>query len=143
MTKARRLGVYTPVLYSVDPLLHTLTFEYVEGSSVKDIFLEFGLHGVSEKRLDDIAMQIGDTMGKLHDGGLIHGDLTTSNMLIRGGTNQLVSHYIFSSFSIYSESYFTSSGSVTLHLCFSREEGIWKRKRDSGHSCYALFIYIL
>lgn len=95
MTKARRLGVYTPVLYSLDPLLHTLTFEYVEGSSVKDIFLEFGLHGVSEERLEDIAMQIGDAIGKLHDGGLIHGDLTTSNMLIRGGTNQLVSFLLF------------------------------------------------
>ncbi|KAF3436266.1 hypothetical protein FNV43_RR23358 [Rhamnella rubrinervis] len=90
MTKARRLGVYTPILYAVDPVLHTLTFEYVEGSSVKDIFLEFGLHGVLEERLDDIAMQIGDAVGKLHDGGLIHGDLTTSNMLIRDGTNQLV-----------------------------------------------------
>uniref|UniRef100_A0A453G2B5 non-specific serine/threonine protein kinase n=1 Tax=Aegilops tauschii subsp. strangulata TaxID=200361 RepID=A0A453G2B5_AEGTS len=28
MTKARRLGVPTPVLYAVDPLPHTLTFEY-------------------------------------------------------------------------------------------------------------------
>uniref|UniRef100_A0A6N2N5K6 non-specific serine/threonine protein kinase n=1 Tax=Salix viminalis TaxID=40686 RepID=A0A6N2N5K6_SALVM len=90
MTKARRLGVYTPVLYAVDPLLHTLTFEYVEGPSVKDVFLEFGLHGTVEERLDDIAMQIGDSIGKLHDGGLIHGDLTTSNMLLRIGTNQLV-----------------------------------------------------
>ncbi|KDP21421.1 hypothetical protein JCGZ_21892 [Jatropha curcas] len=90
MTKARRLGVSTPVLYALDPLLHTLTFEYVDGHSVKDIFLEFGLHGVVEERLADIAMQIGDAIGKLHDGGLIHGDLTTSNMLIRNGTNQLV-----------------------------------------------------
>lgn len=91
MTKARRLGVCTPVLYAVDPLLHTLTFEYVEGSSVKDIFLQFGSHGVVEERLADIATQIGDVIGKLHDGGLVHGDLTTSNMLIRSGTNQLVS----------------------------------------------------
>ncbi|XP_011026127.1 PREDICTED: TP53-regulating kinase-like [Populus euphratica] len=90
MTKARRLGVSTPVLYAVDPLLHALTFEYVEGPSVKDIFLEFGLNGVVEERLDDIAMQIGDSIGKLHDGGLIHGDLTTSNMLVQTGTNQLV-----------------------------------------------------
>ncbi|KAL3518850.1 hypothetical protein ACH5RR_021439, partial [Cinchona calisaya] len=66
MTKARRLGVSTPVLYSVDPVLHSLTFEYVEGPS------------------------IGDAIGKLHDGGLVHGDLTTSNMLVRSGTNQLV-----------------------------------------------------
>ncbi|XVE73089.1 hypothetical protein DITRI_Ditri11bG0089700 [Diplodiscus trichospermus] len=90
MTKARRLGVSTPVLYAVDPVLHTLTFEYVEGPSVKDIFLEFGLKGVVQERLNDIATQIGDAIGKLHDGGLVHGDLTTSNMLIRNGTNQLV-----------------------------------------------------
>ncbi|KAL6968286.1 non-specific serine,threonine protein kinase [Sarracenia purpurea var. burkii] len=90
MTKARRLGVCTPVLYAVDPVLHTLTFEFVEGPSVKDIFLDFGSSGVVEERMDDIAVQIGDAIGKLHDGGLIHGDLTTSNMLIRVNTNQLV-----------------------------------------------------
>lgn len=96
MTKARRLGVSTPILYFVDPLIHTLTLEYVEGVSVKDILLEFGLHGILDERLDDITAQIGDAIGKLHDGGLIHGDLTTSNMLIRDGTNQLVSYHIFS-----------------------------------------------
>lgn len=90
MTKARRLGVPTPVLYAVDPVLHTLTFEYVEGPSVKDVFLDFGLHGLLEERMEDIAMQIGNAIGKLHDGGLAHGDLTTSNMLIRSSTNQLV-----------------------------------------------------
>lgn len=91
MTKARRLGVSTPVLYAVDPVQHTLTFEYVEGPSVKDIFLEFGLHGIMEEQLEDIALQIGNAIAKSHDGGLIHGDLTTSNMLIRSGKNQLVS----------------------------------------------------
>ncbi|XP_031377953.1 EKC/KEOPS complex subunit bud32 [Punica granatum] len=90
MTKARKLGVLTPALYAVDPVIHTLTFQFVEGPSVKDIFLEFGLNGVVEERLNDIAAQIGDAIGKLHDGGLIHGDLTTSNMLIQSGTNQLV-----------------------------------------------------
>lgn len=77
-------------------MLHTLTFEYVEGPSVKDIFLEFGLRNgsVVEECMDDIAMQIGHAIGKLHDGGLIHGDLTTSNMLIRAATNQLVSYLL-------------------------------------------------
>ncbi|KAI4370349.1 hypothetical protein MLD38_018709 [Melastoma candidum] len=90
MTKARRLGVTTPLLYAVDPMLHTLTFEYVDGPSVKDLFLEFGVHGVVEERLDDVAAQIGDAIAKLHDGGLVHGDLTTSNMLIQSSTNRLV-----------------------------------------------------
>lgn len=90
LTKARQLGVSTPVLYAVDLSLHTLTFEYVEGPSVKDVFLEFGLNSVVEDRMADIAMQIGDAIAKLHDGGVAHGDLTTSNMLIRSDTNQLV-----------------------------------------------------
>ncbi|XP_056865588.1 uncharacterized protein LOC108838930 isoform X2 [Raphanus sativus] len=93
MTKARKLGVCTPVLYAVDPLLHSLTLEYIQGVSVKDVFLEFGANGMiveEEQRLDDIAAQIGEAIAKLHDGGLSHGDLTTSNMLLRSGTNQLV-----------------------------------------------------
>ncbi|EYU40902.1 hypothetical protein ABFS82_14G201300 [Erythranthe guttata] len=90
MTKARKLGVLTPVLYAVDPLMHTLTFEFVVGPAVKDVLLGFGLKGIVEEQLDDIATQIGNAIGKIHDGGLIHGDLTTSNMLIRHDTNKLV-----------------------------------------------------
>ncbi|XP_049932309.1 uncharacterized protein LOC116250506 isoform X2 [Nymphaea colorata] len=90
MTKARRLGVPTPTLYGMDPILHTLTFEYVEGPSVKDVLLGFGLHGIVEERINDIATQIGDAIGKLHDGGMVHGDLTTSNMILRSSNNQLV-----------------------------------------------------
>lgn len=106
MTKARRLGVPTPVLYAVDPLLHTLTFEYVNGPSVKEILLDFGLNGLVHERLDDIATQIGNAIGKLHDGGLIHGDLTTSNMIVKSGTNQLVIYhankfFFFNFFSFY------------------------------------------
>ncbi|KAK4729305.1 hypothetical protein R3W88_022293 [Solanum pinnatisectum] len=90
VAKARRLGVATPVLYAVDPVMHTLTYEYIEGPSVKDIFLGFGLVGVDEERMVDIATQIGNAIGKLHDGGLVHGDLTTSNMLLSSAANQLV-----------------------------------------------------
>ncbi|CAI0434031.1 unnamed protein product [Linum tenue] len=89
-TKARRLGVSTPSLYAVDTVLHSLTFEFVDGPAVKDVLLEFGSNGIVEERLDDIAMQIGAAIAKLHDGGLIHGDLTTSNMLIRNVSNQLL-----------------------------------------------------
>lgn len=90
MTKARKLGVPTPVLYAIDPLLHTITLEFVEGRAVKDILLDFGLHGIHEELMHEIATQIGYVIGKLHDGGLIHGDLTTSNMIVRKETNQLV-----------------------------------------------------
>jgi serine/threonine protein kinase len=111
MTKARRLGVPTPVLYAVDPLQHTLTFEYVDGLSVKDILLGFGSNGVNEERLNDIATQIGNALGKLHDGGLVHGDLTTSNMIMKSSNNQLVCRIFpvpscFSSFVLFEFIYF-------------------------------------
>ncbi|CAA6662773.1 unnamed protein product [Spirodela intermedia] len=80
MTKARRLGVLTPALYAVDPLLHTLTLEYIEGPAVKEVLLKLG----------DMAVQIGSAIAKLHDGGLIHGDLTTSNMIVQTETDRLV-----------------------------------------------------
>ena len=57
---------------------------------MKDILLGFGSDGIDEERLNDIATQIGNAVGKLHDGGLVHGDLTTSNMMIKNNTNQLV-----------------------------------------------------
>ncbi len=34
---------------------------------------------------------IGRTLAVLHDGGLIHGDLTTSNMIVRASDKALVS----------------------------------------------------
>ena len=46
----------------MDPVLHTLTFEHVDGLSVNDILLRFGSNGVNEERLNDIATQIGNAM---------------------------------------------------------------------------------
>jgi TP53 regulating kinase-like protein len=43
--------------------LYTLTFEYVDGLSVKDILLGFGSNEVNEERLNDIATQIGIAIG--------------------------------------------------------------------------------
>jgi tRNA A-37 threonylcarbamoyl transferase component Bud32 len=35
--------------------------------------------------------EIGVMIARLHDGGIIHGDLTTSNMMVRSNTGGLVS----------------------------------------------------
>ncbi|KAJ3683656.1 hypothetical protein LUZ60_013883 [Juncus effusus] len=90
MTKARKLGVRTPILYGIDSVVHSLTFEFIEGPSIKEILLDFGSNGVNQEILNDISTQIGVSIAKLHDGGLIHGHLTTSNMIMNKHTNQLV-----------------------------------------------------
>lgn len=39
---------------------------------------------------EDIATRIGEMIGKMHDIDVIHGDLTTSNIMIREGSHQTV-----------------------------------------------------
>ncbi|KAH7293747.1 hypothetical protein KP509_28G040500 [Ceratopteris richardii] len=90
VAKARRLGAATPALFAVDYALHTITFEFVEGMSVKDILLGSDPLPSSGGKLESIATKIGVAIARIHDGGLIHGDLTTSNMVVRSDTQDLV-----------------------------------------------------
>lgn len=52
-----------------------------DGVTVKD-FIKDPTH---HNRLETLVSTIGSTIGLLHSQNIIHGDLTTSNMLIRGG----------------------------------------------------------
>ncbi|XP_024397006.1 uncharacterized protein [Physcomitrium patens] len=90
LTKARKLGVVTPALYAVNLMTNSLTFEFVEGPLVKDILLRSGPLPTSDDKIEELAGHIGRAIAKLHDGGLIHGDLTTSNMIVCAKTNRLV-----------------------------------------------------
>jgi TP53 regulating kinase-like protein len=70
MSEARRLGIPTPIIYDVGRF--DLVMETIHGVPLKDVIDE------------DKARKAGVQVGKLHAGGIIHGDLTTSNMLVRG-----------------------------------------------------------
>jgi TP53 regulating kinase and related kinases len=77
--KARRSGVATPCLYQVDLSKGWIIMERVIGSTVKEVVKEYG---VCERTLN-LAALIGETVAKLHDADIVHGDLTTSNMMTR------------------------------------------------------------
>ncbi len=70
MSEARRLGIPTPIIYDVGRF--DLVMEVIEGPPLKDV--------IDEEK----ARQAGVLVGRLHGGGIIHGDLTTSNMLVKG-----------------------------------------------------------
>ena len=40
--------------------------------------------------MQEVAGKIGRAVAQLHDGGIVHGDLTTSNMITRDGDGVLV-----------------------------------------------------
>ncbi|HDD57092.1 MAG TPA: Kae1-associated serine/threonine protein kinase [Thermoplasmatales archaeon] len=74
--ESRKAGVPVPIVYDVDLLNCTLTMEFVKGERVKEL-----LSRVSKEERRDICVEIGKNIAKLHNRGIIHGDLTTSNMI--------------------------------------------------------------
>mmetsp|Transcript_35897 Transcript_35897/g.85132 ORF Transcript_35897/g.85132 Transcript_35897/m.85132 type:complete len:161 (-) Transcript_35897:787-1269(-) len=87
MLRARKMGIRTPVVYLVEHEAHTIYMEFVEGRSVKDTVRSDELPA---EQTSGLMVQIGEAVAKMHDGGLIHGDLTTSNLIVEATNGQLV-----------------------------------------------------
>lgn len=77
MHEAKRAGVPTPAIFLVDVKNSMIIMEYVEGKQVKQLLDSFSY----EKRRK-LCMTIGELIAKLHKHDLVHGDLTTSNMIL-------------------------------------------------------------
>lgn len=65
---ARKSGVPTPIIFDIDDF--EITMEYIPGRQLKYILNE------------ELSERIGVLVGRLHSAGIIHGDLTTSNMIL-------------------------------------------------------------
>mmetsp|Transcript_9656 Transcript_9656/g.29310 ORF Transcript_9656/g.29310 Transcript_9656/m.29310 type:complete len:235 (+) Transcript_9656:120-824(+) len=77
MLRCRKLGVPTPAVYFVDTEAASIYMEYlVHANTLKVTFSS------SPPDMDDICRKVGTTVAKLHDGNIVHGDLTTSNMML-------------------------------------------------------------
>ena len=78
ISEARSIGIPTPVIFDVDKTESRIVMEYIEGERVKDV-----LNNISSSERKEICLKIGRSIGKLHTHDIIHGDLTTSNMIFR------------------------------------------------------------
>jgi TP53 regulating kinase-like protein len=86
MNEAKKAGVPTPVVFQVDIGNSTIAMEFIQGMQAKQL-----LDKLSPEERKEMCTKIGENIGKLHKHGVIHGDLTTSNMIIdRKGTIYLV-----------------------------------------------------
>ncbi len=77
MTEARLYGVSIPIIYDVDLFNGVITMEYLRGKRIKDI-----LNKISEKERKRICNKIGESIARFHNNNIIHGDITTSNMIL-------------------------------------------------------------
>jgi TP53 regulating kinase-like protein len=77
MHEAKRAGVPTPTIFLVDGGETTIIMEYIRGKQVKQVMSE-----ASDGERRRLCFRIGGLIGKLHEFGVVHGDLTTSNMIV-------------------------------------------------------------
>ncbi|MCD6456007.1 MAG: Kae1-associated kinase Bud32 [Methanophagales archaeon] len=68
ISEARRKGVSTPIIFDIND--YELVMERIEGDLAREVIDE----GISER--------IGEFVGVLHKNGIIHSDLTTSNIIV-------------------------------------------------------------
>lgn len=86
IVRARKLGVLAPALVHVDVKESCVYMERVRGTSLKEALRD----GRSREDLARMGEEIGVAIARLHDGGIVHGDLTTSNFLVREGDQRIV-----------------------------------------------------
>lgn len=77
---ARRAGVPTPFIYDVDNTRAAIEMKNIEGERVREILDDL----TTEERIE-LCREIGKSVGRLHSANIIHGDLTTANMVLSEG----------------------------------------------------------
>jgi Kae1-associated kinase Bud32 len=106
MSEVRGLGISVPIIFDINVRERKLVMEFIDGKTVKDVLnSEYG-----EK--NDLCRRIGECIGELHKGDIVHGDLTTSNMMLSEG------RLYFIDFSMGAKSKEIEDKGVDLHLLF-------------------------
>jgi len=77
IAEARKGGTPTPIIYDVDMTTTTITMEWVDGRRVKDC-----IDDIPEEDQRSICEHIGQGIAGLHRQEIVHGDITTSNLIV-------------------------------------------------------------
>eukprot|EP00382_Lankesteria_abbotti_P000132 CAMPEP_0113844144 /NCGR_PEP_ID=MMETSP0372-20130328/89_1 /TAXON_ID=340204 /ORGANISM="Lankesteria abbotti" /LENGTH=373 /DNA_ID=CAMNT_0000813145 /DNA_START=39 /DNA_END=1160 /DNA_ORIENTATION=- /assembly_acc=CAM_ASM_000359 len=96
--RCRKAGVDAPVVYGVDVGRGQIWTERIDGDTIKQLLQKRCLEKkqcLEEKKLQhsnhdiaELAREIGINVAKMHSKNLVHGDLTTSNVIVRRTPNQ-------------------------------------------------------
>ena len=117
--KAKEAGVPTPTIFMVDVAESNIIMEFVDGKQIKQVLNDLP----PEERLR-LSRHVGGLIGRLHKHGIIHGDLTTSNMILTS-----YGKVVFVDFGLSERSMEVEARGVDLHLM--------KRAFQSTHYKYA------
>ena len=73
LSQVKSFGIPTPLVYFVNLKNNSIIMQEIPGKAV---------HDLSESKIIELSKQIGKLVGMLHQNGIMHGDLTTSNFIL-------------------------------------------------------------
>jgi TP53 regulating kinase-like protein len=86
LAKCRRDGLRVPAVYAIDESAGWLMLEWIHGAPVRvgvNKSLGNRTEGIEhDEQLKGLMRRVGEAVGKMHKIGIVHGDLTTSNMML-------------------------------------------------------------
>ncbi|MFX1604430.1 MAG: Kae1-associated kinase Bud32 [Promethearchaeota archaeon] len=77
LTVSRSLGVSTPAVYSVDLDKQMIMMDFISGTQFKQLAGQ-----ISQSNLVSLSRGFGKLIAILHEGNVVHGDPTTSNVIV-------------------------------------------------------------
>jgi TP53 regulating kinase-like protein len=77
MHEAKTAGVRVPSIIGLDMETNTILMTHVNGTVARD-----SLDEITLKHAKKLFKLLGEQMGLLHSAGIVHGDLTTSNIIV-------------------------------------------------------------
>ena len=106
LSEAKEAGVNTPTILLVDKRETKLVLEFIQGERLKE-----ALERMKPAERRRICKELGRAIARLHRRGIVHGDLTTSNVILREGKLYLID------FGLSEHDSSTEARGVDLHLC--------------------------
>ncbi|MFX1237959.1 MAG: KEOPS complex kinase/ATPase Bud32 [Promethearchaeota archaeon] len=77
LIKVKNYDINCPQVYEIDPINSIIIMKYIHGKKMKDI-----LNELQDAKIKKFFTIIGHFIARLHINGHIHGDITTSNIII-------------------------------------------------------------
>ncbi|KAG1055944.1 hypothetical protein G6F43_002125 [Rhizopus delemar] len=90
LQKCKKAGMDTPTVYFVDIAQSTIYMENIVGITVKQRLLDNQMNDYKDVDTDSLAQKMGESLAKMHSLNIVHGDLTTSNFMLREESDSLV-----------------------------------------------------
>jgi len=80
LREARKLGVAVPIVQHIDQESTFFIMDYINGRTLKD-----ELYSVSKSERRNRCGTLGEMLAVMHSGGIVHGDVTLSNVISQNG----------------------------------------------------------